>query len=127
MSWLRSAPVCSYCAVCASASLPCCVQVQVLPLPHHPSGWEAGYLSELVAFVTASIEPSLPCCRVLYNLNALIFMLPFGLAFAVCARIGACLGAGQYKLAKLSAEVGCLFDEVQKQLLQRHSHVASNW
>jgi hypothetical protein len=32
-------------------------------------------------------------------------MVPFGLAFAVCARVGAALGAGQHKQAKLSAEV----------------------
>ena len=32
-------------------------------------------------------------------------MVPFGLSYAVGARVGACLGAGQHKGAKLAAEV----------------------
>lgn len=31
--------------------------------------------------------------------------VPFGLGFAVCARVGSSLGAGRFKSAKLSAEV----------------------
>ncbi|GAB4817451.1 hypothetical protein N2152v2_004497 [Parachlorella kessleri] len=68
--------------------------------------WWIADVATLLGGMLPDPETSLAAMGILYNLNALIFMLPFGLAFAVCARIGACLGAGQYKLAKLSAEVG---------------------
>lgn len=49
---------------------------------------------------------SLAAMGISYNINSLSFMVPFGLSFAVCARVGSCLGAGQSRAAKLSAEVG---------------------
>lgn len=39
-----------------------------------------------------------------YNIQSLIYMLPFGLSYAVCARVGRHLGASRPAGAKLAGE-----------------------
>ncbi|KAL4448503.1 hypothetical protein ABPG75_005722 [Micractinium tetrahymenae] len=60
----------------------------------------------LLAGLLPDPELSLAASGVLYNLQTLIFMMPFGTAFAVCARVGHHLGAGRPRTARMAAEVG---------------------
>ncbi|KAL4438174.1 hypothetical protein ABPG77_010535 [Micractinium sp. CCAP 211/92] len=60
----------------------------------------------LLAGLLPDPELSLATSGVLYQVQALIFMLPFGTAFAVCARVGRHLGAGRPHAARMAAELG---------------------
>eukprot|EP00887_Chlorella_sp_A99_P007593 scaffold28.g7593.t1 len=68
--------------------------------------WWVYDVSTLLAGALPDPELPLAATGLLYNLNSMLFMVPFGLAFAVCFRVGTQLGAGQPVAARLTAEVG---------------------
>lgn len=60
----------------------------------------------LLAGLLPSPDVALAATGVIYNINTTVFMVPYGLAYAVCARVGALLGQQNPRGAKLAAEVG---------------------
>jgi MATE family multidrug resistance protein len=64
--------------------------------------WWAYDILTLLAGLLPSPDVPLAATGIIYNLNTIIFMAPFGLSYAVCARVGHHLGGARPRAAKLA-------------------------
>ena len=64
--------------------------------------WWAYDILTLLAGLLPSPDVPLAATGIIYNLNTAIFMAPFGLSYAVCARVGHHLGGARPRAAKLA-------------------------